>query len=277
MPKKNPRNNGLSGSPLHKLKYNYLRDRGVPSTYATQFRKNDWDKIDQVIDLYEKGAISQVTIKNKKLKEREKRNQSKKAAVKKPKEKPRKETKKPSPKRVKVDPPQAPPKGYHWRFYKRSGEWGLAKNPPPRDSVEITPDFPKVLVFWRDQTGDIDGEEILKAIRSNNRKGIKYLLTDIKGGKGEGYYDQDWGHIGAIKTHIAKNEREVQAYLSLYAGWTLIYADYPRYKSLLSVLATIGVYIYESDKKKDAGNLIALNVRKINPELGKQLLNDVPR
>ena len=70
MAKRNPRNKGLQGNDLIKLKYDYLTSNGIPAKYARKFRKNSWDKIDQAIKLKRGGMLDQVPLppKQKKIK-----------------------------------------------------------------------------------------------------------------------------------------------------------------------------------------------------------------
>jgi hypothetical protein len=258
MAKRNPRNKGLQGNDLIKLKYNYLIDQGIPAKYARKFRKNSWDKIDQAIKLKSGGMLEKVSLppKQQKIKTKGRRE------------------KKPKTKEI--------PDGYHWRKgYTRNGKWipgSIVKNPTrkPREPISTGSEYPKMMIFWKDQTDEVDGSSITKSINQNKRKSINYLKTDINGsGSTPGYFDQAYGQIGKAEIEIAFNREEEEHYIRMYAGWTLIYNDIPQYKELLAVVASLGVYIYQPWQKKATANAIITTAQILNEKIGDKLQNDI--
>ena len=168
------------------------------------------------------------------------------------------------------------PPGYHWRKgYSRNGKWiegGLVRN-PTRKPKEIINPYPRMLTFWKDQTENIGGDAIQSAIRKNSRENMNTLRGDIRDN-----YETKAGEIGMARTEIAYSPGEEQAYIQRYTseGWTLIYNDIPRYKQLLTVIATLGSFVYQPWQKQDIARMIATIASEINPTVGEKLSNDLP-
>jgi hypothetical protein len=250
MPKKDPRNKGKTGNDLIKLKYKYIIDMGVPPKYAQQYRKNSWDKIEGLIDFYKRGELDIVSL-NPKLKKR--------------KTKGRRE-----------EQPQNIKEGYHWRkgYKTKTGKWvpGRQVKNPTREP-KIISEYPKLLIFWKDQTEKVDGGNVLLAIKQANRNNIQNLIKDMVGK--DGTYTEKGGSIGKVIVEIANNLEEEQALINKYLDYTLIYNDIPKFKPLLNVLATLGNYIYQKEDKVNSAQEIGLMANMINAKIGNKLLNDI--
>lgn len=245
----NPRNNGLKGNDLIKFKYQYLTDRGIDPKYARKFRKQSWENIDQAIEIKKAGLLNQVALppKQAKIKTKGKRDKQPKN----------------------IEP------GYHWRKgYFRNGKWiegrqvknPTAKEKKPRQSFS----YPKLLIFWRDQTEQVDGQSLLQAVRQSERMRMDKLIQEIKKS-----FNTKEGSIGKVVVEIAHNQGEEIAFINKYANYTLIYSDIPRYKPLLTILASLGVYIYQPNDKQNTAQEIALMSAEINSQVGRKLLNDL--
>ena len=251
MPRKDPRNHGLTGNDLLKYKYNYLIQRGIEPKYARKLRKNSWDKVENAIDLSRAGMQHQISLNPKQ------------AAIK-----------------TKGARGKAAPDGYHWRagFYNKKGtfiEPALVKN-PTRQAAAPPAIYPKLMIFWKDQAQEIEGKKVITEVNKSLRNNINYLKTDINGsGNTPGYLEQNFGEIGKAETQIAYSQVDEQHFLNEYAGWTVIYNDIPKYKALLAVIATLGRYIYEPWRKQQAAGEIALAAEEINPTVGQKLLRDL--
>jgi hypothetical protein len=253
MAKKDPRHKGKTGQDLINYKYQYIIDHGVPPKYAQQYRKNSWDKIEGLIQFYKQGELDLVSL-NPKLKKRK--------------------TKGPN----KAQPKNITP-GYHWRkgYTTKTGKWvpgrevknPTRRTPEPKQGTE----YPKIMVFYKDQTEQVDGLNVLQSVKKADRDNIKNLINGMVGTNGT--YTDKGGSIGKVLVEIANSLQEENALINKNPGYTLIYNDIPKYKPLLNVLATLGEYIYQKEDKISTAQEIGLTASLINPKVGNKLLNDI--
>lgn len=279
MTKKDPRSKGLTGEPLIKEKYHYLRDRGVPSDIAKSARKRTWDFIDETIALVEKGMTKNISVPSYYKTSKTVQRQTGKKQPKAKKQPAKKQTgrkKKPAAKKTKNKTPKGykkAPEGYYYRYYKKSGKYGLVKYPETRQPKEDSGCYPRLMVFYQEVV-ETDGASIQSHLRKMSQRSIPYLKREINGGKfGAGWMSQDGMYIGRVRTEFAENPEQMERNLNKYPDWLLLYNDCPDPRKLLAVIATIGKYVYEPEKKESAVETLLSTTHAIDPEAGNELDN----
>jgi hypothetical protein len=243
-------------------RYKKLRKAGVSVPLAKKYRKYTDETIQNVIDMVNAGMGEQLSVPD----------------YYKPKRQPKKEEPKKQPGKRKKDPPrqapQEPPPGYHYAYYKKSGKFVLRKNPTRKKSgggvvKERIIEFPRLMVFMKDQTDRIDNGEYLKTFAYNLGKTIGELKEEIK----EQLYE-DGGAIGRTKIFVVSGEKERESYLREYSNWALIYDDVPTYKDMLAVIDSISTGNYEGWRKQAYKEELIFSVEEINPKIFQRLNND---
>lgn len=284
MPKKDPRDKGLTGEARIRNRYHYLLEHGVPSDIAKSARKRKWDVIEETIKMVKSGMAKNISVpkyyatSQTKARKAGKPEPPKKkpAAKKKPvKKTPAAKKKKTAAKKTKNQIPKGyskPPAGKYYAKNHKTGEYFL-KSFPQKKEIPVSDCYPRMQVFYEEVVETPDGEAISSHLRKMNNRSVKYLRAEINGGKGTGWMNQDGVYVGRVRIEIAETKEQMESNLSKYSGWTVLYNDCPDPKKLLAVIAVLGKYVYEIDRKEDAVNTLISTAEVLDPQAGSELNN----
>ena len=88
-----------------------------------------------------------------------------------------------------------------------------------------------------------------------------------------GWMDQKGIFVGRTRLEISNNEKQTESLIAKYNGWVLLYANCPNPKKLMALIATLGKYLYEIDRKENAVDTLISTAHELDPESGRELDN----
>lgn len=138
-----------------------------------------------------------------------------------------------------------------------------------------------LVLGWRDKTETVSGEVILDLKRGYRKQTESSILIDVYGNSRTGaigYISQHGvGEFGIIETEIVSNEKTAERIIKdmKRRDFTILYSGKcMRRNDLLAVIGALSLGFYSLDEKRLGIFHFIQQVRIVNPNQGKKLLED---